>query len=382
MNNYLSSHIDKLKEAGNFRTIPGCLPSKEFLDLSSNDYLGLSSRWKEMLPSFFEEFPDYGFSSSASRLLCSKQEAYILMENYLRELYGRPALLYNSGSHANVGIVSSLAKLPNTLMICDKLVHASVIDGIKMSGTPFQRFSHNDLKSLSKIIEKEKNNYERIIIIVEAVYSMEGDVSPLRELCRLKKEYKNIFLYVDEAHAFGVKGEKGLGLSEALGVIPEIDILAGTLGKAAASAGAFVICDNLMKDFLINTSRSFIFSTALPPVNIAWSLFMIKKFIGMREERERLSLLSKKIKETIEKITGRENPSSSQIIPLVTGNTENALKIASVLKEKHKIIALPIRRPTVPPGKEGIRFSLRADLTDEDIERLQKALTDISDILK
>ena len=174
-----------------------------------------------------------------------------------------------------------------------------------------------------------------------------------------------------------MRGEKGLGIAEEFNVLKEIDFLIGTFGKAAASAGAFVITDTDVKEYLINSSRSFIFSTALPPINVAWSLFMIEKLIDMKPQRERLKEISLEFKKFIESFTGEVNPSQSQIIPLITGNSKKALEIASILKDQFKIIALPIRRPTVPPGKECIRFSLSSSFSQSVIKYLEESLSSI-----
>lgn len=195
---------------------------------------------------------------------------------------------------------------------------------------------------------------------------MDGDAAPLREMVELRRKYPEIILYVDEAHAFGVKGQRGLGLAEELGVIEDIDVLIGTFGKAAASMGAFATVSEEMKSLFVNAARSFIFSTALPPVNIAWTLMMVEKITGMTEERRKLSSLSEEFSRRIEGITGNPTGSSSQIIPFMTGDASRALKIADKAREAG-FIALPIRRPTVPPGGERIRFSLGANMDMQNI---------------
>lgn len=344
-----------------------------FLDLSSNDYMSLGEHYREFMPEFMERFPDAAFSSSASRLLSSKQNYHKRLESFLESLYGKPALLFNSGYHANVGCISALT-LPSTFFICDRLIHASVIDGLKMADSKFTRFPHNDIDRLEAILKKEYGIFKRIIVVVEAIYSMDGDEAPLLDLVELKKKYPGILLYLDEAHAFGARGKKGLGLAEERGVINDIDIIIGTLGKACASAGAFVISSEEMKLFFINTARPFIFSTALPPVNAAWSLMMIEHLTKMNAEREHLTFISSYFSKRIEEISGKPTGSTSQIIPLITGDSARSLHIADELK-KAGFIALPIRRPTVPPGGERIRFSLCSDMKTEDFDQLFQILS-------
>ncbi|MDE6792740.1 MAG: 8-amino-7-oxononanoate synthase [Muribaculaceae bacterium] len=343
------------------------------IDLSSNDYMSLGEHCKELIPEFMERFPDASFSSSASRLLSSKQKYHKKLESLLESLYGKPALLFNSGYHANVGCISALT-LPSTLFICDRLIHASIIDGLRMADSKFTRFPHNDINRLEAILKKEYDNFNRIIIVVEAIYSMDGDEVPLRDLVELKRRYPGIMLYLDEAHAFGVRGDKGLGLAEEKSLIEEIDIIVGTLGKAAASAGAFIISSEELKLFFINTARPFIFSTALPPVNAAWSIMMIERLNSMKQEREHLSAISSYFAKHIEEISGRNTGSTSQIIPFLTGDSARSLDIAAKLKEAG-FIALPIRRPTVPPGGERIRFSLCSDMKPEDFDDLFQILS-------
>jgi 8-amino-7-oxononanoate synthase len=365
--NIFSEILAELNRESRLRSIPHT-PPDNLLDLSSNDYLSLGERWHEFTEEFNDRFPDAAFSSSASRLLSARQHHHEQLEDYLAQLYGRPALLFNSGYHANVGCVGALT-LPSALFVCDKLIHASIVDGLRIAGSQFKRFPHNDIARLRILLEKEATHHDLIVVVVESIYSMDGDMAPLRELVELKRSYPNLLLYVDEAHAFGVRGEKGLGLAEELGVLPDIDFLIGTFGKAAASAGAFVVTSREGKDFLVNRARPFIFSTALPPVNAAWSHLMTEKITMMGEERKRLQRLSANFRSEVERISGTPSASQSQIIPFLTGAPEKALALASRLREAG-FIALAIRRPTVPPGGDRIRFSLGADMSPEIIEPL------------
>lgn len=356
--------MTNLEQEKRLRKIPD-FNGEFFINLSSNDYLSLGNRCAEFHEEFLNRFGEASFSSSASRLLSTKQSYHCMLENYLEALYGRPALLFNSGYHANVGCIGALT-LPSTLFLCDKLIHASIVDGLKISGSEYKRFQHNDLTKLRRLLEQTHADYERIVIVVESIYSMDGDEAPLQQLVELKKRYPNILLYVDEAHAFGVRGERGLGIAEEKNLIKDIDLLIGTFGKAAASAGAFAVCEENVKSLLINTARPFIFSTALPPVNTAWSLLMTEKIVGMKKERQLLAELCRRFTDRLTEITGKPVKSTSQIIPLLTGSAEKAVEIGAYLR-KHGFLALPIRRPTVPPGGERIRFSLDAAL---DISKL------------
>lgn len=364
-----------LRQSGNFRSIPEPSTSHDIIDLSSNDYLGIAAR-TDLLQQFFdnESHRRLPMTSAASRLLAADQSEYSLLEQRLSELYGnRAALLFNSGYHANTGLISSLAAEPGTLIVADKLVHASIIDGITLSKAPFTRFVHNDFNRLESILKKESPNYRRIIVAVESVYSMDGDRTDLDILTDLKRRYPNILLYVDEAHAFGVLGDNGLGLCRSHPAFRDIDIIVGTFGKAAASMGAFCITDNHLRDYAINRARSFIFSTALPPVNCAWTRFVIDHMLGMDTRRQHLQSLSAALHQGIAGTSFRTAPQPSHIQPVIIGNPSEAVALSSRLLE-HGFKVLPIRTPTVPPGTERLRISLSAALSLEHIHRFTNVL--------
>lgn len=366
--------LDTLKCEARFREIPEHRERGEWLDFTSNDYMGLcafmDSMQKEWLDACGNRIPS--FSASASRLLALDQQMHYVLEDMLGNLYGRPALLFNSGYHANTGIISAL-NIPGTLFVADKLIHASMIDGLMSGRCNFKRFPHNDMKSLARILAAESANYSRIVVLTESIFSMDGDMAPLEELVRLREQYHNILLYVDEAHAFGVRGKQGLGLCEELGIIDRTDIIMCTLGKAACSSGAFCIIDDIMKRYLVNSARSFIFSTAMPPASQSWSAMTIRRLTGMDNDRQQLRRISVKLRDGLRNL-GFDTPAGdTPIVPLMTGNATRALELSAHLRHRG-ILALPIRRPTVPPGGERLRFSLSAKLKDTDIDRLINAL--------
>lgn len=353
-----------------FRTIPSDKSGAESIDLTSNDYLGIAQD-KKLAEEFLNSHPQDSFSSSASRLLSRKQRAHLELERKLAELYGKAILLFNTGYHANVGIIQAL-NIPGTIFLCDKLIHASMIDGLTLAKADYRRWRHNDLASLETLLEKNRDK-ELCIVVVESIYSMDGDLAPLTDLTALKQKYQNMILYVDEAHAVGVRGEKGLGVAEELGLLENIDILVGTFGKALASSGAFVATSSLLKNYFINCARSFIFSTALPPINSAWTLQVINKMVEMRKERRHLWRISEKFRNGIEEITDEPCMSKSQIVPLIVGDAEKAVILSQRLAYRN-IDSLPIRRPTVPPGSERIRFSLSANLSEMEIDYILNAI--------
>lgn len=371
MTDKFAIEIRRLKESSNYRHIP-VQSQDHVIDLTSNDYLGIAS-CKDLRDEFYAS-ADYGslaLTSSASRLLAGRQDTYLALEKTLESLYRRPALLFNSGYHANTGIVSSISD-PRTMILADRLVHASIIDGIILSKAPFCRFRHNDFDHLERLVEKYDGEYSTLLVIVESIYSMDGDGADINRLIDLKRNYPSVMLYVDEAHAFGVDGPSGLGLVAASSAPEEVDIVIGTLGKAAASSGAFCIVSPVLKEYLINKCRSLIFSTALPPVSAAWSDFIIKRIVSMDSRRDRLKKLSADLSMKVAELSGMEvNP--SHIIPFIIGDPQKAADLSLCLLEDG-IKVMPIRTPTVPPGTERLRFVLSAALTDNDMDRVGRSL--------
>ena len=372
-----SEILATLNEEGRLRRIPPHRKGR-FLDLSGNDYMGLAAQAGKWREEFAARFNDVAMSASASRLLASDQQVFHDLEAFLEKSYGRPALMFNSGYHANVGLVSSL-DIPGTLWVTDKLIHASAIDGLRLAHADYKRWRHNDVAHLRRILEQEHDARERLIVLCESVYSMDGDIAPLREIAALKKEFPKMMLYVDEAHAVGAFGAAGLGVAE--GLLNDLDILVGTLGKACASVGAFAVISPVLKEYLVNCARSLIFSTAIAPANAAWSLLMLEKLQEMNARREHLGRISRVFREGIETLTGMDNPSRSAIVPLVTGDARKAVRISQEL-EQAGILALPIRRPTVPPGGERIRFSLNATLSEATVADILNRIEDCLNLTK
>lgn len=372
--------LKQLNEAGNLRSLPDIVHTgnrierdgQVMLNLSSNDYLGLASR-TDLKEAFFEEWKekDYPLSSSSSRLLTGNFTVYTELEQLMAERFNREAaLLFNSGYHANTGILPALAD-KQTLILADKLVHASIIDGILLSGAPFQRYRHNDYNQLETLLKKNAGQYEQLFIVTESIFSMDGDVADLRRLVELKKSYPNVCLYVDEAHAIGVRGKNGLGIAEEQDCIREIDLLVGTFGKALASMGAYVVCSRTIREYLVNCMRPLIFSTALPPTQIAWTRFIFERLPEFSSLREELTLTSHLLSDALEGKGGEI--SESHIIPYIIGENNDCISKAEELQRKG-FYCLPVRPPTVPKGTARIRFSLTTDITTAQLTQLIKEI--------
>lgn len=365
--------LEELKSHSHFRNLKNFekkdekyiyYKGKKLLNLSSNNYLNIADN-----QAITQEFLDnvgnrYSFGSASARLLTGTLPVYQELEELLSSLYGKEsALLYNSGYHANVGISSALNQ-KGDVVFSDKLNHASIIDGMRLSDGKFFRFPHNDMHALEKLLERERKNYNNAFIITESVFSMDGDIEDLKKIVELKKKY-NCIMIIDEAHAFGVFGEKGLGVAEELGIIDDVDLLVGTFGKAIGSMGAFVTGSKTMIDFLINKSRSFIFSTALPPINIAFSKWIIETQISKTaQKRKNMLNLAKKF------------GSQSHIIPVVIGENKDTVDLCEVLFH-NGYFTLPIRPPTVPVGTSRLRLSLTSDIREEELQTLKEKIDEV-----
>lgn len=373
----LQQELQLLKEKKNFRSLPSLIhegkeviaDGRRMLNLSSNDYLGLANDLS-LREGFLKTVTPETFmpTSSSSRLLTGNFTDYQALEQQVAEMFGtESALIFNSGYHANTGILPAVCNT-RTLVLADKLVHASLIDGIKLSSAKCIRYRHNDLVQLQRLIEEHHSAYEKIIIVTESIFSMDGDEADLTTLVRLKRSYTNVLLYVDEAHAFGVRGTKGLGCAEQHGCINDIDFLVGTFGKAIASAGAYIVCRQIIREYLINKMRTLIFTTALPPVNIQWTAWVLKHLPDYRAGREHLSHISNKLKDALT-AKGYLCPTVSHIVPMIVGASKDTIFKAEELQRKG-FYALPVRPPTVPEGTSRIRFSLTADITENEINQL------------
>lgn len=372
MYNDYKSILNELKTHSHFRDLKDLegkdekfiyYKGKKLLNLSSNNYLNFADN-KSITAEFLETFGgEYSFGSASARLLTGTLPVYDELEGLLATLYGKEgALLYNSGYHANVGISSALCQ-KGDVVFSDKLNHASIIDGMRLSEGKFFRFPHNDMAALKKLLIRERANYKNAFIITESVFSMDGDISDLRKIVELKKKY-NCNLIIDEAHAFGVFGQKGLGVAETLGIVGDVDLIVGTFGKAIGSMGAFVVGSRVLIDFLINKSRSFIFSTALPPINIAFTKWIIEKKLPQTlEKRTRMLEIAKKM------------GSDSQIIPVVIGENKETVDLCEVLFN-NGYFTLPIRPPTVPAGTSRLRLSLTCEIDEDELQILKEKINE------
>ena len=373
--------LEQISAKNQYRSIPDLVhqgryimrENRKMLNMSSNDYLGLASN-ENLRQSFLQQYGNNfpSFTSSSSRLLTGNFPVYTDLEQLIARRFQREsALLFNSGYHSNLGILPALTTT-KSLILADKLVHASMIDGIRLSQCEFFRYRHNDYEHLKNLLEKNAGKFDRTFIVTESVFSMDGDVADLKHLVQLKKQFPNTYLYVDEAHAIGVYGKDGLGIAERTNVIADIDLLVGTFGKALASMGAYVVCDQILKECLINQMRPLIFSTALPPFNVAWTHFIFERLPQFSKERTHLEQLSLFLRQEVEHRT-QIMPSQTCIVPYILGENDATLAKAKALQEQG-YYCLSIRPPTVPKGTSRIRLSLTADMTMDEVKQFVACL--------
>ena len=373
----LAADMAQLQADGRLRLLreiahgPGALAEWQgriYRNFSSNDYMGLAGN-PDLRRQFYARYPDAGSpelaqSSASSRLLTGNTPAYSRLEQTLGELYGnRAAIVFNSGYHANIGILPALAG-SGDLILSDKLNHASIIDGLRLASADFRRYQHLDLQHLCDLLAKCRSGYRRVFIVTESVFSMDGDCADLQAIARIKREYDAI-LVVDEAHAVGVRGPQGTGLAAEQGVMEDVDILVGTFGKALGSTGAYAIMEPEVRQYLVNHMRPLIFTTGLPPVILNWSDFILRKCAAMDAQRRRLMDLSRMLRGRF-RDRGLKTGGDSQIVPLVVGADQAACDLAQHYLD-HGILVFAIRPPTVPRGTARLRFSLSAALSDDDV---------------
>lgn len=354
--------MEEIEESLNRRAEEGCLRElrpisfrrggrirlgeREYLDFSSNDYLGLAGH-PGLIEAAKEATERYGTSSSASRLLSGDFEIHHRLEEAVASFKKKESgIVFNSGYQANIGILSSLYGKGDAIF-SDRLNHASIIDGILLSGARLFRFRHNDLTHLEDILTKERRRFKRALIVTETIFSMDGDRSCLPGLVDLKERY-GCQIMVDEAHATGIYGEDGSGIVEEEGLADRVDLIMGTFSKALGGFGAYLAAPRKIVEYLINTCRSFIYSTALPPAIIASNLASIELLKKEPYRRQKLLESAAYFRGRL-KDMGLDVRGSSHIVPLVVGDNSTVTDFAKRLQGMGYWV-LPIRPPTVPMG--------------------------------
>ena len=378
----IKKYLSQRREEGNLRELQP-VEAREggkifrqktrLIDFSSNDYLGLSHH-PRLIRAAKQALKKHGVGAGASRLLSGDYRLHHELEEAVASFKRKEsALIFNSGYQANLGIISAFVGKGDAIF-SDALCHASQIDGAILSRATKFPFRHNDIGHLEELLKKERSRFDRALILTESVFSMDGDLAPLRELADLKERY-NCLLMVDEAHATGVFGNEGHGRVDALNLNDRIDLVMGTFSKALGGFGAYLACSRNVTDYLINKARSFIYSTALPPAIIAANLAAFDVLRGEPWRGSKLLARAEKFRQAVSK-AGWPVKGGSQIVPVMVGESKIALALADALRAKGFYV-LPIRPPSVPEGTARFRFSLCYDHAQKDLNALAAALKEL-----
>ncbi len=351
-------------------------PDRSLVDLSSNDYLSLSMH-PALKQASIRAIEEMGTGAGGSRLLSGDLTLHHQLEARVAQFKKKPAaLVFNSGYQGNIGLISSLCQKGDAIF-CDRLNHVSLLDGARLSGARLFRFQHNDVDHLRRLLIKHSADFDRCLVATESVFSMDGDLAPLKAIAELKQEVWFTWL-VDEAHATGLFGDQGSGCVEQQGVTDQVDLVMGTFSKALGSFGGYVACSDLVKSWLINTCRSFIYSTALPPSVIAANLAALDVVVKEPNRRKAVLERAADLRQQLQAL-GWHLCGASQIIPVITGTADKAVVLSESLEEAG-FRGAPVRPPTVPEGQARVRLSLCYDHDQKVVDRLVACFKDMGPV--
>lgn len=363
----------RLQSELNQRQTTGLLRTLEVLDactinLISNDYFQLRSH-PLVIEGAKTALDRYGASSSASPLLSGFLACHEQLIGKLKTWKQKSAgLLFNTGFMANQALLTHLPG-PRDLILADRLVHHSIAQTLGKQDTRFKRYPHLDLDHLEELLNRHSKEYETVFVVTESVFSMDGDYPDLRRLAALKRKHPFIWI-LDEAHGTGVFGPTGGGLAEEQGVLPEVDILVGTLGKALASMGAYVLTNSkTIIDYLVNYSGELIYSTYLGPPQVGAAEAALKIIQKSQSTARNIRNTANRFREQLNNEGWQTHTFDSQIVPIILGDPEDALELRNKLLE-HGVLAGAVRPPTVPQNSSRLRFSFHAGVNEEKVEEI------------
>jgi 8-amino-7-oxononanoate synthase len=353
------------------------MEGRRLLNLSSNNYLGLANS-RLLREEAGEWLQRFGASASASRLIVGNLSLHQTVEEKIAAFQGaEAAILYNTGYMANVGVISALMN-KGDFILSDKLNHASIVDGIMLSGAEFRRYPHGDLNKLEDLLQKGSARNKKLIV-TDSVFSVDGDIAPLKEIVELKERFGAI-LMIDEAHGGGVFGENRRGVAEMLGVEEAVEVHMGTFSKAFGSYGAYVCGSMKLVEYLVNRSRPFIYSTSLPPAVLGANLAAIRVVAETPELSRKVLENAAYLRQNLNRLGFNTLASASQIIPLLVGDNRKAVEFASLLFKKG-VMAVAIRPPTVPPKTARLRLSVTAEHRCKDLDFAISCLNEVGQAL-
>ncbi len=380
------SQLDELKASGNYRHFAelerhrGQFPAathhgaqREVTIWCSNDYLGMGQH-PAVLGAMHAALDTCGAGAGGTRNISGTTHEHILLEAELADLHGKQAaLLFTSGYVSNWASLGTLgARIPGLVILSDALNHASMIEGIRHSKAERIIWKHNDLADLERHLAALPLDRPKLIAF-ESVYSMDGDIAPIAEICDLAKRY-NAMTYLDEVHAVGLYGPCGGGIAEREGLMQRIDLIQGTLGKAYGVTGGYIAASATLCDFIRSFASGFIFTTALPPAVAAGARAAVAHLKGSQLERAAQRRAVASVREALDRIGVPHLPNSSHIIPVIVGCPQKCRYISDRLLAEHGIYIQPINYPTVPRGTERLRITPSPVHSAEDIRRLVLAL--------